>query len=73
MKDIEGKELKVGDVVICTTSAVNGWIGRYIITRFTPTTIKVKHLDSNGIVSGYEHGVTYPNHQVYKIEKNVDS
>lgn len=69
MKDIEGKELKVGDIVVCTTSANSGTLFKSVISRFTPTTVKVKWLDSNGVPNKYEYGVTYPSNQIYKIEK----
>lgn len=69
MVDIEGKELKVGDTVICTTSANSGTMYKCRISRFTPTTVKVKQLDVNGVPHNCEQGVTYPSHQIYKIEK----
>lgn len=69
MKDIEGKELEKGDLVICSTSASSGYIVKGIITRFTPTTVKIKKLRSNGKLDDYEDGITYPSDQIYKVEK----
>ncbi len=63
MKDIEGKELKVGDEIIVTY--YNNNLRKYIITRFTPKGIKIKQ----SLADKYEHQCLDTEHRVYKINK----
>ncbi len=63
MKDIEGKELKIGDEVVINYSYKD--LRKYVITRFTPCGIKVK----TSLTDKYEHQCLNTEQRVYKINK----
>lgn len=70
MKDIDGKDLKVGDIVLYAGSS--RYLNRYQISRFTPRGVRV-NMVINGIVSKYGQLSLCPGDEMYKLNESVDS
>jgi hypothetical protein len=66
MKDIEGKELKVGDKVISTYSHGSNSLYIYNVIRFTPKSVILEHIPTG---KQWKHKRTCfsPETDIYKL------